>query len=73
MLTDRTSFKRCACSLRLLFRAVRTAKELVARALCLWPILTNRQVSRWVGLVFPARSGSLRVGWYHEGLSVAAT
>ena len=60
MLTDRTSFKRCACSPRLLFRAVRTAKAPAARALCSVP---NRRVSGRVGLVFAARSGCLRVGW----------
>jgi hypothetical protein len=63
VLTDRTSFKRCACSPRLLFRAVRTAKEPAARALCSWSILTNRRVSGRVGLVFPARGDGLRVGW----------
>jgi len=34
VLTNKTSFKRCACSLRLLFKAVRTAKEPTACALC---------------------------------------
>jgi len=63
VLTDKTSFKRCACSLRLLFRAVRTAKEPAAHVLCLWLILTNKQVSGRVGLVFLACSDSLWVGW----------
>ena len=61
--TNRTSFKRCACSLRLLFRAVRTAKAPTARALCSGLILTNIQVSGQVGLVFAACSSGLQVGW----------
>ena len=44
VLTNSTSFKRCACSPRLRFRAVRTAKVPVARALCLGLILTNKRV-----------------------------
>jgi hypothetical protein len=62
VLTDRTSLKRCACSPRLLFRAVRTAKEPAVRALCSGLILTNRRVSGRVGLVFAVRSGGLWVG-----------
>ena len=62
MQTNRTSFKRCACSLRLLFRAVKTVKASAVRALCSGLILTNIQVSRQVGLVFAAYSSSLRVG-----------
>ena len=42
VLIARTSFKRCACSLRLLFRAVRTVKVPVACALCSGLIFTNR-------------------------------
>jgi len=61
--TDRTSFKRGACSPRLLFRAVKTAKAPAARALCSGPIRTNIRVSGRVGLVFAACSGGLRVGW----------
>jgi hypothetical protein len=60
--TNRTSFKRCACSPRLLFRAIKTTKALAARALCLGPILTNIQVLGQVGLVFVAYSGGLQVG-----------
>ena len=63
VLTDRTSFKRCACSPRLLFKAVKTAKAPAACTLCSVPILMNRRVSGQVGLVFAARSGGLRVGW----------
>jgi len=72
VLTNRTSFKRCACSLRLLFRTIKTAKEPAVRVLCLRLILTNIQVLGQVGLVFVACSGSLRVGWYLDGLSIAA-
>lgn len=61
--TDRTSFKRCACTLKLLFKAVKTAKAPAARALCLGPILTNIRVFGRVGLVFAACSGGLQVGW----------
>jgi hypothetical protein len=57
--TNRTSFKRCACSLRLLFKAVKTTKAPTAHALCLGPILTNIWVLEWVGLVFAAYSGGL--------------
>ena len=59
MRTNKTSFKRCACSLRLLFRAVKTAKVPTACALCLGLILTNKQVSKQVGLIFAACSSSL--------------
>ena len=62
MLTNSTSFKRCVCSSRLLFRAVRTAKAPAAHALCLGLILTNRWVLGRVGLAFAACSGGLRVG-----------
>ena len=72
VLTDSTSFKRCACSPRLLFRAVRTAKAPAARALCSGLILTNRRVSGRVGLAFAACSGGLRVGWCRGGPSVGA-
>jgi hypothetical protein len=72
MLTDRTSFKRCVCSLRLLFRAVRTIKAPIVRTLCLGLVLTNRWVLEWVGLVFVACSGGLLVGWRHDRLSIAA-
>jgi hypothetical protein len=72
VLTDRTSFKRCACSPRLLFRAVRTAKAPAVRALCSGPVLTNRRVSGRVGLVFVACSGGLPVGWRRDGPSAAA-
>jgi hypothetical protein len=61
--TNRTSFRRGACSPRLLFRAVKTAKAPVARALCSGLILTNIRVSGQVGLVFAAYSGGLQVGW----------
>jgi hypothetical protein len=57
--TDRTSFKRSVCSPRLLFRAVKTTKAPVARALCSGLILTNIQVLEQVGLVFAACSGGL--------------
>jgi len=70
--TNRTSFKRCVYSLRLLFRAVKTAKAPAACALCSGLILTNIQVSRQVGLVFAACSGGLRVGWERDGPSLAA-
>jgi len=72
VLTNKTSFKRCVCSPRLLFRAVRTAKEPVVRVLCSGLILTNIQVSGQVGLVFAACSSSLQVGWYLNGPSMAA-
>jgi hypothetical protein len=72
ILTDRTSFKRCVCSLRLLFRAVRTTKAPTICALCLGPVLTNRWVLGWVGLVFMAYSGGLLVGWRRDGLSTTA-
>jgi len=61
MQTNKTSFKRCACFLRLLFRAVKTTKVLITRALCSRLILMNIQVSKQVGLVFVACSGSLQV------------
>jgi hypothetical protein len=57
--TNRTSFRRGACSPRLLFRAVKTTKAPTARALCSGPILTNIQVSGRVGLVFAACSSGL--------------
>jgi hypothetical protein len=63
VLTDKTSFKRCTCPLRLLFKAGRTAKAPAARALCSGLILTNKRVSGRVGLVFAACNGGLRVGW----------
>ena len=63
VLTDRTSFKRCVCSPRLLFRAIRTAKAPAVYALCSGLILANRQVSGQVGLVFVACSGGLWVDW----------
>ena len=62
VLTDRTSFKRCACSPRLLFRAVRTAKAPAARTLCSGLILTNRRVSGQVSSVFAACGGVLQGG-----------
>jgi hypothetical protein len=62
VLTDSTSFKRCVCSPRLLFRAVRTAKAPMACALCLGLILTNRWVLGQAGLAFAACSGGLWVG-----------
>jgi hypothetical protein len=61
--TNRTSFRRGACSPRLLFKAIKTAKVPAVRALCLGPILTNIQVLGRVGLVFAACSGGLQVGW----------
>ena len=72
MLTNSTSFKRCVCSVRLLFRATRTTKAPIACALCLGLILTNRWVLGRVGLAFVAYSGGLRVGWCCGGLSIVA-
>ena len=56
ILTNRTSFKRYIYSLRLLFRAIRTIKTLIALVLCSGLILINRQVSEQVGFVFVACS-----------------
>ena len=61
--TNRTSFRRGACSPRLLFRAVRTAKALAARALYLGSIFINKRVLGCIALVFGARRGSLQAGW----------
>ena len=61
VLINKTSFKKYTCSLRLLFKAVKTTKELVVHVLCLRLILINIQVLRQVSLVFVACSSSLQV------------